>query len=440
MRRPDRGRPIARSIVALAIGSVLLATAILFVVTFSGPPPREPPRGVETIAAALRGPAVPARRGSGTKRPPGPRLIVRRSATPPLPTAGLVANPGAAARLAAELNAAPRDVVAFTSNASGGPPGGFPDAFFGRFAFGWHVAGSWRVVESAPPPFFLRWHWRTLAAMLLTLALLALPAWGIARAITRPLRQLAAAAEQARAGAERPAFPDDGPAEIRKLTAAVSQMHDRLQHHADQRTTMLAAIAHDLGTPLSRLAFHVEQLPEPARERAAADIEEMRAMIAGTIRFAAGETGEREQTLVDLGSLLDSLVEDMRVDGTIVALAPGPRVVVRGDPVALRRVFQNLIGNAVRYAGNASVGWRSEAGEAVAAVTDSGPGLGDADPERLFDPFVRGDPSRNRATGGTGLGLAIVRAIVERHGGTATLADNRPAPGATATVRLPLAG
>ena len=202
---------------------------------------------------------------------------------------------------------------------------------------------------------------------------------------------------------------------------------------------MLAAIAHDLGTPLSRLAFWVEQLPEPARDRAVADIDEMRAMIADTLGFARDEAGERDRTRVDLPSLLDSLVEDMRVGGRSVTIEPGPRCVVRGDPRGLRRLFANLVGNAIRYGAQARLGWSVAGGEVVVVVEDEGPGIDPALAERLFEPFVRGDPSRNRATGGTGLGLAIVRAIAARHGGKVTLA-NRPEGGAVARVVLPLAG
>ena len=225
---------------------------------------------------------------------------------------------------------------------------------------------------------------------------------------------------------------------MRALTTAVADMHDRLARHAEQRTAMLAAIAHDMGTPLSRLAFWIEQLPEEARNRAVADIDEMRAMISDTLGFARDEAGERDASLVELGSLLDSVVEDMSVGGAAVSLSPGSRAVVRGDPRALRRVFANLIGNAIRYGGAARVNWATEEAVVTIRVEDDGPGIDPTQAERLFDPFVRGDPSRNRATGGTGLGLAIARAIIARHEGQVSLA-NRECGGAIATVTLPLA-
>jgi two-component system, OmpR family, sensor kinase len=127
------------------------------------------------------------------------------------------------------------------------------------------------------------------------------------------------------------------------------------------------------------------------------------------------------------------------VGGAAVTVAAGPRAVVSGDPSGLRRLFANLIGNALRYGDSAVLAWRIEDGRVTVTVADRGPGIDPAQAERLFEPFVRGDPSRNRSTGGTGLGLAIVRSIAARHGGTAALANRDDAAGAVATVTLPLA-
>jgi signal transduction histidine kinase len=177
-------------------------------------------------------------------------------------------------------------------------------------------------------------------------------------------------------------------------------------------------------------------LPEEARERAAADIAEMRAMIASVLRFARDEASERNDARIDLGSLLDALVEDMNIAGTPVSLEPGARAIVRGDPQALRRLFANLIDNAVRYGDSAHLSWQIDGGMADITVDDHGPGVDPAQAEQLFEPFVRGDPSRNRETGGTGLGLAIVRGIAESHGGMVTL--GRHDGGGRARVRLPI--
>jgi signal transduction histidine kinase len=274
--------------------------------------------------------------------------------------------------------------------------------------------------------------------MLGAIVVLALAAWWIARAISRPLEQLAAAASRARPGSDLDELPTNGSREVRALSFAVGSMHARLSGHARGRTAMLAAIAHDLGTPLSRLAFRVEQLPEAARAKAAADIEEMRGMIATALRFARDELVEGSSARIDLGSLIESLAEDMRDAGADVSVEPGRRAVVRGEGAALRRLFSNLVENAVRYGERAQIGWSVTAGEVEITIDDHGPGIDPAQAEALFEPFVRGETSRNRATGGTGLGLAIVRSIAERHGGAAVLENG--AVGARSVVTLPLAG
>lgn len=454
------GRParsIALPIFALVIASVMAATAILFFVTFNGPPPRVPPRPLETIVAALKGQVQVIRHrsppeGSGAQHygAPPPRgfmppqemepLALARAAQPPAARWREKPDAATAQRLAISLGVAPADVIAFTelSPRFGGRE------LFGSFSIGWRTAhggpaaGGWRIVRSPPPPLFTRWHANTLLAMALAIVALSIPAWALARAISRPLARLADAADRAGTGAPLPALPG-GSREVRELADAVTTMHARLAEHAASRTAMLGAIAHDLGTPLARLAFWTERLPDGARERAIADIGEMRAMIADTLRFARDEVGAHDAALVDVSSLLDSLAEDMGVGGGNVTLTPGPRAVVRGDPAGLRRLFANLVGNALRYGDAATIGWRVEEGRVAVTVADRGPGIDAAQAERLFEPFVRGDPSRNRATGGTGLGLAIVRSIAGRHGGTATLANRSDDHGAIATVTLPLA-
>jgi two-component system OmpR family sensor kinase len=270
------------------------------------------------------------------------------------------------------------------------------------------------------------------------LIVLGAASWWIARAISRPLDRLASAAAKMRMGT-REAIPMQGPREVRALAAAIEAMQVRLLQQAEGRTTMLAAIAHDLGTPLSRIAFWIEQLPEEARERASADIDEMRAMLGATLRFARDDRAEAPHDRLDLGSLIESLTDDLAAAGTPVTLKPGPRVVLRGDSGALRRLFVNLVENAVRYGERAALGWSHSGGWAEVTVDDEGPGFDPARAEALFAPFVRGEASRNRATGGTGLGLAIVRSIAEAHGGRVLL-ETRAGGGGRVRVRLPVEG
>lgn len=417
------GRTIALPIVGLAIVGVLAASLILFAVTFRGPPPNAGPPGPAAVARLLR---------TGQTGGRGPQVQLTTLPTAPPQGSGQRADPAGAGRIAAMLGVPARDVVAWVSTDERPPALAYEDGY----TVGWRTAAGWRTATAPPPPLFKHWHWVTLASMLAATLALALPAWLVARAIARPLGQLADAATQARAGAARPAFPTGGPAEVRALTDAVASMHDRLAQHAAGRTAMLGAIAHDLGTPLTRIAFHAETLPEDKRARAEADIAEMREMLAAVLRFTREATDAAATARVDLGSLLETLVDDIAAAGGAAQVSPGERIVVRGDPRALRRLFTNLIDNAVRYGAAARVGWEAAAGEARVTIADDGPGFG-VNAERLLEPFVRGDPSRNRATGGTGLGLAIARDIVEAHGGTIALLESDA--GGTVRVALPLA-
>ncbi|WP_267389777.1 HAMP domain-containing sensor histidine kinase [Sphingomonas sp. GC_Shp_3] len=406
--RGNGGSPIAVSIFALVIGAVLVAAMICFAITFSGPPPKDRSRGLESIAAALRTGHQPA--------DPGPALQISARATPPA-SPDLREDAALAGRLAGLLDTSAERIVVLVDPG----PHLFQNTLTLRFVAAWRIGDRWRVVEDQPPRFLTHWHWLTLGAMLIAVALLALPTWWFARAISRPLREIAERAATARPGVPLTTLPAAGPIEVRQLSRAVIRMHDRLTRYAEGRTIMLAAIAHDLGTPLSRLAFWVEQLPDAARMRAVADIEEMRAMIAAVLRLARDEAASSVDVRIDLGSLLDSLVEDMAVAGAAVSLMVGPRAVMRGDPRALRRLFTNLIENALRFGECALLRWETSPTRVEVTIDDHGPGFDPASADRLFEPFVRGDPSRNRATGGTGLGLAIVRSIAEAHGGTVAL-------------------
>ncbi|MGI4948268.1 MAG: sensor histidine kinase [Janthinobacterium lividum] len=410
------------------VATFVASTAVLFAVTFRGPPPMAAPQTVANIATALRDGRSP----HGLR--PAIDVYIDDDAPRAFPMEQRM--PGVELEIAQALKTDRANVIAL-----GEPPmmGSEGAEIRGRFQIGWRIGDDWRIAHLAPRPFLRSWHKVTLVWMGIALLVLLLPAWWLAAAISLPIERLATAADGVRAGAPLALLATGGPGEIRTLNRAVTAMHDRLARHAEQRTGMLAAIAHDLGTPLSRLSFWVEQLPAPAHDRAVADIDEMRAMIADTLDFARGEVGERDRMRVDLGSLLDSLVEDMRVGGQSFAFEAGPRAIVRGDPRGLRRLFTNLVGNAIRYGEQASLRWSLVAGTVVVLVEDEGPGIDPAMAERLFEPFVRGDPSRNRATGGTGLGLAIVRAIAGHHGGDVTLA-NRPTGGAVARVVLPLVG
>jgi signal transduction histidine kinase len=416
MRRP---RSIVGPIVLLVVAAVAIASMVQFAITFMGPPPFNPPVPIEQIAKALR-------TGEAARGPWG-RFTIEQSAP-----AGFTGDPSPQrdAAVAWAMGVPATQIHGLYDR----PHGPVRAEIRGDFVITWVAPEGTRIARSGPQPMLTRWHRITLAATLAVLVVLGIGAWLIARAISHPIRRLAKIARETRLGARTP-IPQEGPREVRELAAAFDAMQGRILEQAEGRTTMLAAIAHDMGTPITRLAFWVEQLPDEARDRANADIDEIRAMLATVLRFARDERADARDR-IELGSLIESLVDDMKAAGTPVDVESGPRVVLRGDSQSLRRLFANLIDNGVRYGKVAKVEWRTEPGWAEVSVEDRGPGF-PPNPETLFAPFVRGEGSRNRATGGTGLGLAIVRSIAEAHGGGVTL-GNCPDGGGCVRVRLPV--
>ena len=202
------------------------------------------------------------------------------------------------------------------------------------------------------------------------------------------------------------------------------------------RAQTIAAIAHDLRTPLTRLRFRAEQAEPAIRDRMAADIEEMDALISHALAYARGDEGGQPRTRLNLTRLARETVRDFAETGARVGMAGRKAATVNGDPAALRRALANLIDNAVKFAGAARL--RMETGEGVVAVPiqDAGPGVPQEQVEALFEPFSRGERSRNRQTGGAGLGLAVARQIARAHGGELTL-ENRPGGDLTARLTLP---
>lgn len=413
-------RPIIVQIVLLVAGAVALATAALFAVTFQGPPPFKPPIPLTAIATIMR---------SDAPRLP-PDMQMRAAAPTSAQLSGLSRDPSAGSILA-KLGSPTVSVWTEQPLAGRGdePPGGDIAELRGGFVVSWPDSSGVHSLARPGSGILTRWHMATLAAMLATLAILVFAAWLIARQIARPLSNLADAADATRAQPSDPPIPVDGPAEVRRVAEALARMRDRLAATLATRTEMLTGIAHDMGTPLARLAFHVDALPEAARKAAQAEIAEVRAMIGSVLDFARDTPSEVAQ--VDVAALLRQLVEE-----TVATLSAPKKVMLPGDAVALKRLFANLIENALRYAGDCAVSLE-QIGETVQVrVADTGPGLPD-DRETLFQPFVRGEYSRNRATGGVGLGLAIARRVAEAHGGTITAA-NRPGGGAVFEIILPL--
>ena len=258
------------------------------------------------------------------------------------------------------------------------------------------------------------------------------------RRLTRPLRELAAAADRLGRGTAVDPIPETGPIEVSGTIRAFNVMQDRLTRFVRDRTRMLAAISHDLRTPITSLRIRAEFIDDDEnRERIIETLDEMNRMAEATLAFARDEATAEAPSRVDMGEYLDSLAEDYRAMGRPVTLsAPAQRVVVDCRPTGLKRALRNLIDNALRYGGRADVALTAPGGDAVITISDAGPGIPEERMADVFEPFVRLEESRSEETGGIGLGLAIARSIVHAHGGTVTLA-NRAEGGLAATVRLP---
>ena len=295
--------------------------------------------------------------------------------------------------------------------------------------------GSWAEFAIRTP----RWprpgalFWLGLTALLVVVTLV----WGAHR-MTRPLRHFAEAADRLGLDAGPPPLPERGPGELRKASRAFNRMTARIRRLVDDRTLLLAAVSHDLRTMLTRLRLRAEFIEdEEQREKAAADLDEMRSMLDATLAFARDEAADEHPLPVDLAALLRGLSTDYAHSGRTVSYGGLDCLSLPGRPVALRRLFENLLENALRYGGEARVALRQVDGRAEALIEDRGPGIPEALRERVFDPFFRVEASRSRDTGGSGLGLAVVRAIVQRHDGTIRLED-RPGGGLRVRVTLPL--
>ena len=252
------------------------------------------------------------------------------------------------------------------------------------------------------------------------------------RRMVRPLGELAAAARAAGKGDRTARVPEHGAHEIREAAAAFNDMQARIALFDEERTRTLAAVGHDLRTPITSLRIRAEMLDDEAREPMVRTLDEMKVMADGLVSYARGEGDGEPRERIDLAPWLERLCAER---GARWHGGHAPAVDVR--PVALTRAVGNLIDNALRYAGTAEVRLSTDAGQAVIAVMDEGPGI---EPERLptvVEPFVRGEGSRSTETGGAGLGLSIARKVLLAHGGELRLA-NRPTGGLLAEARLPL--
>lgn len=438
----SRGLPIFWQTLLLLFASLVVSQIVSIGLLLTLAPPRPDFNRLSDVAEILAG------------RPPDQEgreraLAVYTRPRPPDPGDDMTSEPRFTDRLADRIGVSPDRVrLYFEPDQRGGFPfdrrrdhGRVPirrgePIFFNTVVAALDTGSGWRVVRTPPRPAIGPWQRRAILWFLVS-ALAILPfAWAFARRLTRPIRRFADAADRLGGDPLAPPVPIEGPAELRVTAHALNRMQKRLADYVSERTAMVLAIAHDLRTPLARIAFRIEGAPDEVREKVQADIEQMRAMIADTIGFVRGTADAADRRPLDLAALLATIVEQDREMGRLVDFdGPGP-VPIEGDAVALARLFQNLIDNGLSYGQVVHIGLSRQAGQALVLVTDEGPGLPEAMLERVFEPFERGDPSRSRATGGVGLGLTIARKIAEEHGGALSL-RNRPGGGLEARCSLP---
>ena len=268
---------------------------------------------------------------------------------------------------------------------------------------------------------------------------IALLAYLVTRMTMRPLKKMAQAATDLGNDINHAPLLLSGASEIRQAGAAFNAMQSRIRQHISQRTHMLAAITHDLQTPLTRMRLRLEKVADPElQERLVGDLSAMQHMVREGLDLARSMDSSEAMQALDLDSLLDSVCADAVDAGQDVVLEGSAALAVMGRPMALRRCLVNLIDNAVKYGRQARVTVQRGAGTCAVRIRirDAGPGIAPELLGKVFEPFYRIETSRSRESGGTGLGLTIARNIAEQHGATLTLANHEDA-GLEVTLSMP---
>ena len=295
----------------------------------------------------------------------------------------------------------------------------------------------WLVAEPMPPRPPRPPHRIGLAGVIALVALpvLALSLWA-SRVVTAPLRRLAAQAECVDPETVAAPLKVEGTTEIRLLAEAFNRLILRLTRYAADQRRMLAAVSHDLRTPLTRLRLRAETIAEPAvRQKMVHDVTTMQMLIDSALYLLQAQDGAAATVRVDLAALLQTVADDMADGGVPVTLGTLAPLAARADPAMLTRAIENLLENAAKYGGGGTLSLAQANGEAMIEIADTGPGLTQAEKAQVFEPWYRADTARGGQ--GTGLGLAIVKAVMRSLGGRVELADAAP-HGLIARLVLPL--
>ncbi len=277
-----------------------------------------------------------------------------------------------------------------------------------------------------------------LLSLELILIIAILGTYWIVHRFTVPLKNFAEAADRLGVDLNTEPLPIAGPKVARMAAKAINNMQARIQDLIQARTQMLAAISHDLRTPITRLKLRMQFIDDNKQfEKISHDLDEMETMIAETLAFVREDDKTEKRVNLDLASLLSVLCENYVETGhNVKCIIPEQPIPVNAGAVSLQRLFGNLIGNALKYAGSATMKLVTDKQDITVTVRDDGPGIAENQLNKVFLPFYRGEHSRSRETGGTGLGLAVAQDIVMAHGGSIEL-TNHPDGGLLVTVILP---
>ena len=296
--------------------------------------------------------------------------------------------------------------------------------------------GSWVTFDTQLPRESASLPWRLFLTLMVLLISVLLLSFVAVRWVTRPLHVLASAADELGRDLNRPPLPEEGPLEVRRAAQAFNKMQARLSRFIEDRTRMLAAMSHDLKTPITRMRLRAEMLEdEEERDRFEKDLLEMEAMVAQTLDFMRGLGSKEIAQPVDLMALLESLQADYEDMGRQVSLAGEAKRPALAVPQLLKRCIANLVDNAIAYGKCAKISVEEGPAAITLRIRDEGPGLPETELEKVFEPFYRLEASRSRETGGTGLGLAIARNIAQTLGGDLRL-QNHPNGGLEAILTL----
>lgn len=449
-----RGAPIAQQVVALMILALAVVTFVNIAIVVLQPPPPRQVKELAQVVSRLKPLYAEVQTLTGTQR----RVALERAGdramqytvTRETPRQNdIPLNTAISARVASQLGLSPERVSSRSSlnrnnfvrqlieDSPPTPAALDAQPFFGNTRIAVQLpSGEWLVAQNPRRPEDFEWlrfiGLSFVGAMLLLIPLALL----FARRLAAPIARFAQAAEGLGRDPNSPLLVEAGPAELRQAVRSFNTMQDRLRRFVADRTLMLAAISHDLRTPLQRMRFRIDSMPDDARTALLADIEEMETMVNSTLTFSRDDATPGARETLDLGALVSSVCDEASDSGGEAQCTVQDRVVVNGDPVRLKRALDNLVSNALKYAGGVEVTVTRQNGTALVDVADRGPGIPADFMEEVFQPFRRLEPSRSRATGGVGLGLAIARTIARAHGGDVTLSA-RPGGGLIARLALP---